>query len=795
MNAGGAVWLRFRAEAKRRWRAWLAMGALAGLASGVVVAALAGADRTDTAYDEFLASTEAFDVVIQGSDDVRDLRTIAQLPQVAEAGLASYVPLDDATGDSTDLSEVDPLLPHDGQMYGEFHRPRVLEGRRPDPRRPDEIAITPTVADALGLEPGDVVRARTFAPAQIEAIFGGEPAAGEGPLVELRVVGVEIAASEFLESANAPAIHLSPAFHNEHRDDVLMVAALAVRLRNGTADVNAFKRAVERLHPDLAAQYLTQAPDAKRVNETLDLQAGALRLFAAVAAGAALLVIGQALTRHASVNAGDDRVLRALGMGRLQVVALVVLRAVVVAAVAGVIGFVIGMIVAPSLSFGLARRALLDTGVRVDAELALMAGAVVLVVLLLGIGGGVRAAVRGVRVRGAPARPSRVASAAASAGLSPPAVAGVRFALEPGARGIEGAPVRSALTGAAVAVAAMTTAIVFGASLDHLFSTPRLYGWDWDVVYGNPYVDDRAAEVAPVLNGAEQVAGWASIGFSQAEVGGLRTQALGFERGKGEVIPPVIEGRAPQRPDEVLLGTRTMRDVDVDIGDRIDLAVGDHRVELAVVGRGVLPSLGQYDVAGLGEGALVTLEGLRSLVPQVPRNLFATRFVDGLDVDEGLRALDGRVPADVAAVSEAPKEVADFGRVDAMPTLLAVLLGAVGTATLVHLMAVVVRRRRRETAILKTLGLVRRQVGQAVAWQATTLALTGVLLGVPVGVVVGRAVWRAFADGLGVVPEPTVPVTVLAAVAIAAVVVANLAALAPARIAGATPAAVALRSE
>jgi hypothetical protein len=52
------------------------------------------------------------------------------------------------------------------------------------------------------------------------------------------------------------------------------------------------------------------------------------------------------------------------------------------------------------------------------------------------------------------------------------------MALEPG-RGRSAVPVRSALTGTAVAVAAVVAALVFGASLAWLVDPPRLYGQDW----------------------------------------------------------------------------------------------------------------------------------------------------------------------------------------------------------------------------------------------------------------------------------------------------------------------------
>ena len=86
-------------------------------------------------------------------------------------------------------------------------------------------------------------------------------------------------------------------------------------------------------------------------------------------------------------------------------------------------------------------------------------------------------------------RPSRIAGTLAAAGLPPTAVTGTRIALEPG-RGRTAVPVRSAITAAAAAVATLTAAVTFGASLLNLAGDPAAYGVTWDVRVGN-FVDPR----------------------------------------------------------------------------------------------------------------------------------------------------------------------------------------------------------------------------------------------------------------------------------------------------------------
>jgi ABC-type antimicrobial peptide transport system permease subunit len=78
-----------------------------------------------------------------------------------------------------------------------------------------------------------------------------------------------------------------------------------------------------------------------------------------------------------------------------------------------------------------------------------------------------------------------------------------------------------------------------------------------------------------------------------------------------------------------------------------------------------------------------------------------------------------------------------------------------------HLLFVSVARRRRQFALLKVLGMYRRQVASTLGWQSVTVTVVGVLLGVPLGVAAGRAVWHAFATKLGVVPVDVVTVATM----------------------------------
>jgi len=140
-------------------------------------------------------------------------------------------------------------------------------------------------------------------------------------------------------------------------------------------------------------------------------------------------------------------------------------------------------------------------------------------------------------------------------------------------------------------------------------------------------------------------------------------------------------------------------------------------------------------------------------------------------------------------------EVPTLGRIAQVPLALAALLAVLAALTLAQTLVTSVRRRRRDLAILKTLGFVQRQVRGAVAWQATALAVVSLVLGLPLGLGLGRWSWTAFADGIGVIPAVAVGALPLALTAIGTVALANVVAAVPARLAARTRPAAILRSE
>jgi len=95
-----------------------------------------------------------------------------------------------------------------------------------------------------------------------------------------------------------------------------------------------------------------------------------------------------------------------------------------------------------------------------------------------------------------------------------------------------------------------------------------------------------------------------------------------------------------------------------------------------------------------------------------------------------------------------PAEIANYQSTGASPGILAAGLAVGAVVALGLTLGASVRRRRRDIALLKTLGFTSRQLAVAVAWQASVAAIVGIILGVPVGIALGRWLWDLFARSI-----------------------------------------------
>jgi hypothetical protein len=826
-SAVSVLWLRARVQLRGRARASLLLAVLVGLAGALVLAAAAGARRSEAALPRFLAANRTVDATLEvrTNDPTDDLaeqrRLVAALPEARQVFRVS------GTVGGLVLAGADPANPGrwhvligmaalDPGGSVAFGRPIVVAGRLADERRPDEAVVDEELAERRHLAVGSRYRVGAFSLEQFAQALEGRGAAPQGAVADLRVVGIVRYPTDLLplvtdqdnDFVSHGELYLTPAYWQRYGPVANYGIGLAVSLRNGQADLPRLRASLRRLSSSrgvqMAESLISNATTTAGTRRAIRLESVALAGFALLTALAAVLLVGQTLGRQILLEAHESPTLRALGMTRAQLVGVAVIRAAPIAVAGAALGVAGAVALSPATPLGTARRAELHSGVTVDVPV-LAAGALAITASVLACAA--MAGWRAARTSGAPlgvtelpdaGRSSRVAMALAAAGLPPAAVTGTRLALEPG-RGRTAVPVRSAIAAAAAGVCALTVAATFGASLQRLVSHPRAYGVTWDLKVG-AFVDPAEAErAARKLTANPAVAAYAG-GITEApdtRLDGRPVHLLAFTPGKGELQPAVVEGRAPTQPDEIALGGVIMRTLGKRIGDTVVASSGGAAQRVRVVGRVIFnnTALATEEVAP-GKGGIVHVDLWRRLRPSVPVApvSFFVRLDPASDRRHAVQQLQRDFPNTVVFPLKQP-DLTNLERVGYLPGLLAGLVALLALGTVTHALVTSVRRRRRDLAILKTLGFRRGQVSQTVAWQATSFALAAGLLGVPLGVAGGRWAWLVVAEQLGVAVGPVVPPVPLLAIAAGALLVANLAAAGPGWVAARIRPAIVLRSE
>ena len=801
------VGLLLRARVRQRWRSWLSLCVLVALVSGLVLAAAASARRTATAFPRFEAAHGYDAFVLAGAP----LPKMAALPGVVSATLLQSVsagPPACACSRPVSDSDFNVFEVAPGALS---HVVKLVAGRMPDQSDPDQVLASFTLAQDAGVHVGTVIRVPLYSASQRDAVLSGASVKPGGPTVALRVVGIEAAEPEFpFANTNGHDLYATRAFARMVSSKAVLFPFYLVRLRQGPAGLPRFQARARALGAESVADMDTAAG---AIGASIGPQVVGWWILAGLAALAGIVVVGQALARQGAIEAEPNGTLSALGVSRRQLVAAGMTSTLAIA-VGGVTGGVaLAFLLSPLTPVGEARLADPSGGFAFDALVLLPGAAVtVIVVLAVGLWPAIRAArtSRPAQPTGV-AHPSRIVAALAGAGAPPSALIGVRHALERG-RGRAAVPAGPALLGSVLAVTALCATVVFGASLTHLTGTPALYGQPFDLELSGSGPGNAAqfGQLVASLERDRAISGISAGAGGDVSINGRIVVALAGQSIRGPALVTTVNGRLPRAADQVALGATTLRQVGAHIGSLVRVTAprpggGTRTAWYRVTGTTVFPP--ESGSGGLGTGAVFTLSLLGPPCRPGPAlNACQIRAILGAGGNVLVRAVPGpRGQAALIRLARAypsqvtfpvpPTNLVNFGEAVNFPLLSGGLLVLFAVATLMHVLVVSVARRRREAGLLKALGFVRRQVAFAVSWQATTTALIGIVAGVPAGIAVGRLIWLSFASSFGVVPVPVVTAWAIVAVALGAVLIANVLAIGPAAAAARSRPASLLRAE
>lgn len=823
------AWYRLRATFGSELSSFVSVVLLVGALGGLSMGAVAAGRTTESSFSDYVAASHVpqlfvFDGVINpgiGLDSAYNptlLHELARLPHVERVASTVELNMGPMTAKRHPVTGTEGL-PAEATVGGldvTEDRLSVVQGRLPDARRADEFAVDQATARALGYHLGQEIPVGWVTNKEVTS--GDVSSNYTFPVTQTlkgRLVGIVGGQATTLfrdqDDANGNAVMLfSPALTNKLLACCSNDMLSALTLQGGNRYLTGTESAVRRLLPKgLPFVYVQLESVEATANETLRPEAIALGVFGGIAGIATLLVAGQVISRRIRLRATDLDIVRALGADRSMILSDDLIGTLAAVLGGSLLAGLVALALSPLAPLGPVRP-FLHAEIHPDwtvialgvAGLVLALGIIAVTVALVSLPGRVRT------------RPQRVASAWAAtgairAGMPPAAVTGVRFALEPGA-GRTAVPVRSAIFGTILAVVVVVATVTFGSSLNTLVSHPALYGWNWtyDIDGGGGLGDIPGSAAAKALDADPLVTAWSGIYYSTLQFDGVSEPVMGSSP-RAAVAPPVLSGHTLEGRKQVVLGAATLRQLHKSVGNTVQVQAHNSRpVTLTIVGTATLPPIGVTGSSHLEMGTGAELS--YTLIPPAARNLFAVTpgpnailvRTRGGASDRALRSLQALgqklgIAENGGSVLpvQRPAEILNYGSLGSTPMLLGAAL-AVGAASALGITLVAsVRRRRRDLAILKTLGFTRRQLAGAVAVQAGVAALIGSVVGIPIGIALGRVLWNLFANQISAVPLPTVPTGSIVVIAAVALVLAALAATIPGQLAARTPTSRLLRVE
>lgn len=682
----------------RRLRAMLLLLGVVVLSSTAIVAGLSTQQQAGSRWDQAFTEAHGAHVTIS-SNDPASLERVAGDPRV-EARSAPYrVASDVDVTRGTDLRSETLVVGMDAADRPTIAVPLLREGRWATGR--DEAVVDRAFALDEGVALGDRVQ-----------LSLGERT------ISVRVVG--------------QALNLRDTFYPDGDATVWLprsgFSALVPADQGGLAVFLRLRapEEAESFVADVSGQvgtmdWLDTRTDVLRGNAVFGTFLRVLGAFLMVAA--AIVVAGAVATRVLS-RRRDIGLLKAIGVTPGQVTGAVVLAHVLVAANGVLVGWVAGGLLTAKLQLQVA-EVLGSAGPAFEASALLVAMAVVQVLVVLSTALPAWRAGRMPTTEAlAPfatgrAHRSRLAAAGERLGLGPVAVTGLRDAF---AR-----PARGAMTALALAVAVVAVVVTagFDRTIDGVFDDTAVAGepQELEVVAAG-----GTTSVARALDSTPGITSWWTETDSNAVLDDeqLLAVALGGEVARAGFV--VREGRMLRGAGEAVTGYGFLRRFGAEIGDTVEIELRGAPVTLRLVGW-------YSEAEDAGEMMMLSLADLESVEPGVRPDLYAANVARDADPAAVATALGGtlgtRARVDVVGPTDADRAALDPFRFSVW--LISALVVLVALANLAATLALGVRERAHDLAVLRAVGFAPAQAMAVVATGGLVLALVATSVGLPLG--------------------------------------------------------------
>ncbi|MEO3863257.1 ABC transporter permease [Acrocarpospora sp. B8E8] len=787
--------------AARNWRAYAGLAVLVAVVLATVLAAVAGARRGASAQERLLAGALPADMLVQSQVSDFDWDLVRALP-----GVAAVAPLA-VSAVNVEGAQLgwDSVPPAGAEIWRSVERPVVLAGRLPDPARADEVVVLPRFTETYGKGVGDVVVIQLSTPAEVDLVGDSSgSSARHGPRIVARIVGV-IRSPYFVDqSGSRGALLPSPGLFLTYRENFIGAKGRGgftnalVRLEGGERGIPAFLDAFTALAGRPTIEIDNLADLRRQTDRLLGYEAAALLALGLAALAAGGLMCGQFTARLVGAAIPRLLTLRAAGLAPKQAVAAAALGPALAGALGGAGGVLGAAAASPWLPIGAA--AVYEPRPGFDLDWAVLLPGLFAVSLAIALGAAVYGRVLLAAGRSPGRTPSVIAVFAGRRGWPVPLQSGLRFALERG-RGLDPQPVGSALAGTVGGVLGVLAALTFATGVHDAATNPARYGQTHQLIVflgfgGQGTPPDRvmvALAADPDVTGVEER-------LSSSARSGHRTFSLYRYAPGDHPIPAgaLQAGRLPATGHEILLAALTADKLGAGVGDRVPLTGQVGSRDFTVTGVGFVP---EGVANSYADGALVTADGYRALFATHEIDVLLVTLRPGADVAAATARLgrDASLAAGGARLGVVPffkpRQLTDIQGIPALPIVLGGFLAALALAATGHALAVAVRRRRHEVAVLRALGMTPAQSRWIALTQAGVLALIGLVAGMPLGLALGRVLWRAVAESTPLLYVPPTPVGALLLIAPATLLAAAVLAVWPARTAARIRVADVLRAE
>ena len=396
-----ALWAR--SMLRRHVRATIFLTLFAALAASASMTAWQYSRRADTVVDRrverFHPADGALNTCPPGADPSVDLTPCfaAESNQIAYRTLAESVHVSAARIAMGTMVEVSAAA--EGEALSMFSSaavsstgamgvPNVVEGRPYDDREVDEVLISESVACRAGLSVGSTVWVGVCGPDAQDNLSCGDR-------MPLEVVGVIRTDRDLVpDRAAAPGAEASTdddfgvfttsEWHAVHGSKAPSYSQTVFRLAPGATldDVRADMQ--RRLAPGwtVLVALTEDVTTYDGLRDSTRLQARSLLAIAVILMIASLVFVGQALVRQIRREMADHPVAAALGMTASEIARVAIVRAIAIAVGAAAIAMVVTAIASAFGPPGLAGRAEVRPGFRLDALVLAMGGAATLLFVI-----------------------------------------------------------------------------------------------------------------------------------------------------------------------------------------------------------------------------------------------------------------------------------------------------------------------------------------------------------------------------------------------------------------------------